>query len=953
MEKNGKDKKVTKNEEMVFFRSSSQKELLTMTEKLEDPDSYAIETFESPFDVPAEGEDYLASLLQESEIPAFSTQDEMKVIEKEDVFFTGFPENGENARFFYETEEEELIEKLEDEISLLNEQQKKAVLHTEGPLLVLAGAGSGKTKVITLRIANLILRKKIRPEHILAITFTNKAANEMKERLQKIIGVERTKRVWCGTFHSMFVRILKQYAEVLGYTQKFNIFDRSDQDAVMKKVLKELRKESAGLKTADLLNRISNHKNKLESPENVLQIESQTKSYTPNKKTPIGEIYSTYQKMLQGMGALDFDDILMLTVKLFHKKEILQRYQQKFRYILIDEYQDTNLAQYVAVQKLAALHQNLCVVGDDDQSIYSFRGANIENILNFEKDYPRCTTIKLEQNYRSVAPILKTAKAIIEGNKKRKVKEIWTANKEEKNIILIEASSHKVEGDLVAREILRLKREEGLAYKDIGILIRMNALTRNIEAELRRYSIPFVIHSGQRFYDRAVIKDMLAYLRLVLNPNDQISFERIINLPARGLGAKFQEYYTSEAKKRGLNFIEMGFYVLEDNRLGLTRPAQQGLTQFLLIMDQLYKALQNKTKLHEFIEFAQTCTGLLNFHMQRDDQQEAVKRSNIENLKEMITDAEEFDTMFRNDEWIEEQADWSDKKEDLSEDNSKGLSLHVSNKENLDIELASEDIFTQEASSFEVPLNTILEAYLDRATLYTSADQSDTSKDRVTMMTVHASKGLEFPAVFVMGLEEGIFPSSMARDKEEQIAEERRLAYVAVTRAKKYLYLSYARSRSINGKTENRIPSRFLQDIPRDILESMGDEVGYCVNKVYSTFADKVGKSPQDTFFTTTSTLRSSPSSTTSGLSNMNKNGAFRNNSWAAMKDRILQSAKQDGNYLKANEVQVGMQVQQLSYGKGEILQVEPIIGDAIVRVYFENVGEKRLLVKQAKLKKI
>lgn len=629
----------------------------------------------------------------------------------------------------------------------LNDRQKEAVLHTEGPLLILAGAGSGKTRVLTHRIAHLVENKGVAPWSILAITFTNKAAKEMKERVAALIGEEMTSDMWVCTFHAMGVRILRRYSEKLGYGRYFTIYDTSDQKALLKDILKVLNIDEKNFSPGAMLGAISSKKNELITPDKAL-----LQAGNDYREKTIARIYSAYQKKLRDNNAMDFDDLLMNTyVILKDHPEVLQYYQNKFRYILVDEYQDTNGLQYQMVQMLARAHHNLCVVGDDDQSIYGWRGADINNILDFEKDFNNACVIKLEQNYRSTQNILEAANRVVACNKGRKAKKLWTDNEEGENITILTAPNEYRESDTIAGRIIKSIEEGEREYKEFAILYRTNAQSRILEEKMVENSIPYRLLGGTRFYERKEIKDLISYLKTVANTKDDIAIKRIINVPKRGIGAASINTLTDYAIKQNMDFFEVARLSKELGILG-TGPSQKVLSFTALIE-----------------EFKQ-----------------AARDNDIEALLKLIIDKTDYLGYIRQTEG------------ETAED-------RISNIEEL---IAKTMHYMSQA---QVPS---LDEFLEEVALVADVDNYDESSNSVVLMTLHSAKGLEFPVVFIPGAEEGLFPSYMSLSEgEDKLEEERRLCYVGITRAREKLYMLYANQRTLFGHTQYNLPSRFIREL--------------------------------------------------------------------------------------------------------------------------------------------
>jgi len=637
-----------------------------------------------------------------------------------------------------------------DIFSGLNPMQKQAVEHREGPLLIMAGAGSGKTKVLTCRIANL-LAHGVRPWQILAITFTNKAATEMRERVDNLIG-EAAKEVWLSTFHSFCARFLRREIEALnGYKRNFVIYDTSDGQTVIKHCLKDLNLDDKQYTPGHVLNAISNAKNKMQSPR-AMAAEAGHNFH----QAKLAELYELYQKKLRENNALDFDDLLMLSVQLLQDNDaVREKYQRRFQYILVDEYQDTNGAQYELTRLLAAGYRNLCVVGDADQSIYGWRGADISNIMNFERDYPEATVIKLEQNYRSTKTILAAANAVIAHNSNRKPKKLWTENAQGEPLTVYEARDEKDEADYIDSTIEELHSQQNLAYGDVAILYRTNAQSRVIEETFMRRGLPYTMVGGLKFYDRKEIKDVLAYLRLIFNPLDSVSLLRIINTPKRSIGATTIAKLTQYAEQTGQPIFTLLASEADLDAAGLTARAKKPLMAFSELMFNLMGEADG-LHLDELVEQVLEETHYID-ELKKDKKTE--NESRIENLHEFVGVARDFE--------------------------------------------ASEE-------------NPDLEMFLAQLSLVSDIDNADMDDDRVTLMTLHAAKGLEFPVVFMAGMEEGLFPHSRTLTEPEEMEEERRTCYVGITRAQRQLYLTYARGRMLYGRPNAFPPSRFLAEIPAE-----------------------------------------------------------------------------------------------------------------------------------------
>lgn len=644
----------------------------------------------------------------------------------------------------------------------MNPRQKEAVLHTDGPLLLMAGAGSGKTRVLTHRIAYLIEEKEVNPWNILAITFTNKAAKEMKERVNAILA-SGGEDVWVSTFHSMCVRILRRDVDFIGYNRNFTIIDSSEQLTLMKRILKELNIGPKKYDPRSILGTISQAKNSLQTPQDFAKMQG---SYY---EEIVAKCYAAYQKELQYNQCMDFDDLIMNTIRLFEEHpDSLTYYQNKFHYIHVDEYQDTNHAQYTLVNLLAGRFRNLCVVGDADQSIYGWRGADMQNILDFEKDYPDAAVILLEQNYRSTKNILSAANQVIENNSNRKPKNLWTENKEGNKITYYRADNERDETRFIVDRMQEEIRSNHRNYGDFAILYRTNAQSRVMEETLLKANIPYKMVGGHKFYDRKEIKDILAYLNVLANPQDSISFERIVNSPKRGIGPGSIEKLRSFASLHEWPLLEAAQNVELANiggkagqQLGSFGEMIQEVTQMIpyLTVTELTKEVLDRSGYLEDLKIQNTLEA----------------QARIENLEEFLTVTQEFDKQFE--QQNEEDADAPEEK---------------------------------------------LTVFLNDLALVSDIDNLEEDASQVTLMTLHAAKGLEFPVVFLIGLEEGVFPLSRALMEESELEEERRLAYVGITRAEEALYLTNAFSRTLYGRTQYNRPSRFVEEIDQELLEIEG-----------------------------------------------------------------------------------------------------------------------------------
>lgn len=662
---------------------------------------------------------------------------------------------------------------MQDYLKGLNDQQREAVLHTEGPLMIVAGAGSGKTKVLTTRIAHL-MSQGVDAFNILALTFTNKAAAEMKERIEKILGNNEARNLYIGTFHSVFARILRAEAHRIGYPNNFTIYDTDDSRSVIKTVVNELNLDDKHYKPNIVHNRISQAKNALVGPAEYAQDYYIQQEDMRTNRPAIAQIYAAYAARCFKNGAMDFDDLLLKMYELLKDfPPVLHKYQHKFKYILIDEYQDTNPVQYQIAKLLAAVNENICVVGDDAQSIYSFRGATIENILQFEKDYDDVKIIKLEQNYRSTQNILNVANAVIQNNKGQIPKLLWTQNEGGEKIRLVRTMTDNDEGRFVADMIQEQKLRNHYYNKDFAVLYRTNAQSRAFEESLRRMGIPYRIYGGISFYQRKEIKDFLAYLRVIVNTRDEEALKRIINYPVRGIGKTTIEKAVIYANEQRLTFYEV---LSRAGEFGFKGAALEAINNFVTMIRYFQSLLADKNAWEVAVQVGKH-TNIVK-EMFSDKTTEGVAR--YENIQELLNSIKE----------------WVDTQRDLAQIDEDGVVINEGEKR-----------------------AATLADYLQQITLLTDADEDKGDKDVVKMMTIHSAKGLEFPVVFVGGVEETIFPSGLSINTREELEEERRLFYVAVTRAKHKLWLSYANARYRFGNLVQNEPSRFLDELPAEHID--------------------------------------------------------------------------------------------------------------------------------------
>jgi len=761
----------------------------------------------------------------------------------------------------------------------LNEAQRAAVMATEGPVMVIAGAGSGKTRVLTYRVAFLV-EKGIDPFHILALTFTNKAAREMKDRIIALVGHE-AQNVWMGTFHSIFARVLRIEGHRLGYPPNYTIYDTDDSKRVIKNLIKENNLDDKVYAPGYILHRISSAKTSLLSAEEY-SANTELQEYDSSSGKPLtGHLYTLYQNRLRRASAMDFDDLLFnMNILLRDFPDVLYKYQQKFQYILVDEYQDTNYAQYLIVKKLSANNENLCVVGDDAQSIYAFRGANIQNILNFRSDYSDHQVFKLEQNYRSTKTIVKAANSVIVNNKHQIFKEIWTENEEGSKIALIGASTDNEEANLVAQAIFEHKMNHQLMNSSFAILYRTNAQSRAHEEALRKINIPCRIHGGVSFYQRKEIKDLLAYFRMTINPRDEDALLRIINFPARGIGKTTVEklIVTADELKRSI------FELIENPSSGIRFPdgTMSKLTAFATMIKS-FGALIKVKNAYELAKHIAGSSGLMK-ELYDDKTPEGVSR--FENLEELLNAIKEFSESPRT---------------------------------------------NMETGEIEANVIRTLDEFMQDVALYTDVDKrDDEGEDRVTLMTVHSAKGLEFPYVFLVGLEENLFPSSQSLNSRTDLEEERRLFYVAVTRAQTKLSLSFAENRYRWGNLTICEPSRFIEEIP----------------EMYIDFPRK-NPVKKENFLNDLNWSASLP-----GISMPAKKITLPKNFQKVINPPPSPDAFDPGQSpSEVEDIHAGMEVLHERFGKGKVIGLEGVGPNKKATVFFTGIGQKQLLLRFAKLR--
>ena len=769
---------------------------------------------------------------------------------------------------------------MQDILKGLNDKQYEAVVNTEGPCLVIAGAGSGKTKVLTHKIAYLIGEKQVKPWNILAITFTNKAANEMKERIGNLVG-DVAADIWMGTFHSICVRILRRFIDRIGFDSSFIIFDTSDQRTLVKACIKSIGLDDKMFTDRSVLSEISNAKNEMLEPDQYT-----VRANGDFRKEKIALVYEMYQKRLKENNAIDFDDIINYTIKiLMENPDILEYYSDKFHYVLVDEYQDTNKAQFTLVTMLASKNGNITVVGDNDQGIYSFRGADISNILNFERDFPGTKIIKLEQNYRCTGNILKAANAVIKNNEVTYKKELWTENEVGNLPAVYSAKNEYDEGTYIAQQIEHLRREEYYKYSDFAILYRMNTQSRAIEEILRRESIPYKIIGGLKFYERKEIKDIISYLRLIQNPSDNLSLKRIINEPKRGIGKTSLDKIEELSINSGVPMYEI---IKNAEQYGLNRVFLNS-REFVNAIEEL-RAKKEDIKISDLIKETLKKSG----YTQALENENTIEAENrIENLDEFLTVAIEF--------------------EDESADNK-------------------------------------LSDFLEGITLSSDIDNMEEAEETVTLMTLHSAKGLEFPVVFLVGMEEGIFPGYKSIGEPKELEEERRLCYVGITRAKEHLFLTCSKQRTIFGSTSCNQVSRFLREIPSDLLDGYDDALGEKQESNSNIFGDSKYSwtyGSKDNGNIKTYKIDKNESKVAAASSSTNSNGFMFRTAESFLNNLTKKSSGANVDLSKYKE---GVRIYHKKFGEGVISNVEPEGDDLKVDIQFDKVGHKRLMAKFANL---
>ncbi|GET31053.1 ATP-dependent helicase [Prolixibacter sp. SD074] len=768
---------------------------------------------------------------------------------------------------------------MNDYLNELNEAQRNAVVNTEGPSLVIAGAGSGKTRVLTYRIAHL-LKNGVPPSSVLALTFTNKAAREMKERIAKIVGPQTARYLWMGTFHSIFARILRGEAEIIGYPSSFTIYDTQDTKSLLKTIIKNMKLDDKTYKPGLVYSRISAAKNNLITPMAYLQNSEIREADQASRMPRLAEVYKEYARRCRNAGAMDFDDLLLQTNLLFkNHEEILAKYQQRFKYILVDEYQDTNFSQYLIVKKLALGHENICVVGDDAQSIYSFRGAKIENILNFRKDYPEFNTYKLEQNYRSTQTIVDAANSLIEKNKHQLPKRVFSENAEGEKIQVIGALTDNEEGYLVANEIIDTRMNHQHRFADFAILYRTNAQSRIFEEALRKRNIPYKIYGGLSFYQRKEIKDLLAYYRLTINVKDDEALKRVINYPARGIGNTTMGRLEAYAIQNDQSIWDIASNPDDCQTAGLNAGTQRKVAGFIHMIEGFARQLTSMEAYELALKIATESGMLKEFY--KDKTPENLSR--YENVQELLNAVQDF-------------------------------SLN-----------AKEEGRPNQLNNF-----------MEEVALLTDQDtDKEEDFDKVTLMTVHSSKGLEFKNVFIVGLEENLFPSGFSGTLTgAELEEERRLFYVALTRAKENAWLSFAKQRYRWGNLEFCNPSRFIGEIDEQFLNMKSGGL-----QAHLPRRESVPPAKEE------APIRRNPMGIRSQQGNEHLGKRLT---------RINEASRQNTAAFTGSdpeEIQAGMFVEHQRFGRGKVIAIEGTMPDRKAKVFFPNAGEKHLLLKFAKLK--
>ncbi|WP_228851294.1 ATP-dependent helicase [Aegicerativicinus sediminis] len=769
---------------------------------------------------------------------------------------------------------------MEKFLEQLNDAQLAPVLQKDGPMIVIAGAGSGKTRVLTYKIAYL-MNGGVDPFNILALTFTNKAAREMKSRIATIVGESEAKNLWMGTFHSIFARILRFEADKLGYPSNFTIYDTQDSQRLISSIIKEMKLDKDVYKYKQIYSRISSYKNSLITVKAYFQNPELMEADAMAKRPKLGEIYQEYVKRCFKAGAMDFDDLLLKTNELLTRfPEVLRKYQDRFRYILVDEYQDTNHSQYLIVRALSDRFQNICVVGDDSQSIYAFRGANINNILNFQRDYGDVKVFRLEQNYRSTKTIVQAANSVIDKNQTKLDKVIWTSNEEGQKIIVNRLMNDGDEGRYVASSIFENKMQQQMKNSEFAVLYRTNAQSRAIEDALRKRNIPYRIYGGLSFYQRKEIKDVLSYLRLIINPNDEEALKRVINFPGRGIGQTTIDRITVTASAHDTTLFDVMQHT-DRYQVNINAGTKRKLEEFTIMIES-FQVMNNSANAFELAEHVVKSSGLLK-EFNKDGTPEGITR--IENIEELLNGIKDF---------VEGQRELADSTGSLTE-------------------------------------------FLEDVALATDLDNDKGDDDRVALMTIHLAKGLEFPIVYIVGMEEDLFPSAMSMNTRSELEEERRLFYVALTRAEKQAFLTYTLSRYRWGKLIDAEPSRFIEEIDEKFIKNITPVEDRRVNPMLSS--DIFGDVPPNVIrYKKAEPRKPKPSfNPPKSLKPISK----------------TKTSEFSNNETSVTNLNVGDVVEHMRFGKGEVLKLEGSGADQKAEINFENGGLKKLLLRFAKLEVI
>ncbi len=829
-----------------------------------------------------------------------------------------------------------------DYLKELNPQQREAVVHVDGPLMIIAGAGSGKTKVLTTRIAHL-MANGVDSFRILALTFTNKAAKEMKERVAKMLGGNEVGNLYIGTFHSVFARILRTEATRIGYPSSFTIYDTDDAKSVLKTVINELHFDDKIYKPATVYNRISSAKNALVTAEEYATDYGLQQEDARANRPAIAQIYSAYEKRCFKNGAMDFDDLLLkFYMILKDHPDALHKYQHKFSHIMIDEYQDTNPAQYEIIKLLGAAHENVCVVGDDAQSIYSFRGATIENILLFRKDYMDVKVVKLEQNYRSSKQILNVANQVIGNNKGQIQKELWTENGEGEKIKVVRTMTDNEEGKFVADTIQEQKLRNHFFNRDFAILYRTNAQSRAFEESLRRMNIPYTIFGGISFYQRKEVKDYIAYLRIIVNPSDEESLKRIINFPARGIGKTSLDKLILNANEKEISLWEV---LNRAQEFGFKSGTLEAIENFVLMIKS-FASMLKKGNAYDVAFHVGKQTGLVR-ELFNDKSTEGVQR--YDNVQELLNSIKE----------------WVDDKQNRAQIDDDGVMLDVEEGSTTPLSVRDADLGAPPNlggestdnpqpttdNSLQEPIpnrplreDVLLSAYLQQITLLTDADNKDEHADTVKMMTIHAAKGLEFSCVFAVGLEEMLFPNAMSINTREELEEERRLFYVVITRAKNRLWITYANTRYKFGQVVQNEPSRFISELPEDHIDRSYAGGGFRNQSNTSSPSERMrgwgntssGQFDKGGFFGETKKTNERP-----GYLPVQP----------SVPKPVAHQPSSDFKPSDTTELKAGQKVEHQKFGFGEVLKMEGAAHNPIATIKFDLNGEKKIMLNYAKLR--